>query len=258
LNNLTVIEHNGQLTVDSREVAEVTGKRHADLLRDIDSYWNVLENAKLRYGEPARVLDFFIPNQYESGNPPRKYRNFLLTRKGCDMVANKMTGEKGVLFTAAYVTKFEEMERKLKQPQFPIPQTYAEALRLAADLAEENQKLLPRAESHDRLMSADGLYSMKNAAKILNYKKIGPQNIFKVLVLENVLFKHRNHYAVYQSYLNRGYFKEKAVTFARGEKDLPYVQIFVTPKGLVWLDKFLEEREYEKNLKGDEYANVQG
>src|SRR5690606_23636378 len=38
-------------------------------------------------------------------------------RKGCDMVANKMTGEKGVLFTAAYVTKFEEMERQLMQPQ---------------------------------------------------------------------------------------------------------------------------------------------
>jgi phage regulator Rha-like protein len=30
------------------------------------------------------------------------------------MVANKMTGEKGVLFTAAYVIKFEEMEKTLK------------------------------------------------------------------------------------------------------------------------------------------------
>ncbi|MCX8167304.1 MAG: Rha family transcriptional regulator, partial [Candidatus Micrarchaeota archaeon] len=39
---------------------------------------------------------------------------YLLTKKGCDMVANKMTGEKGVLFTAKYVTKFEEMEKQLK------------------------------------------------------------------------------------------------------------------------------------------------
>jgi hypothetical protein len=38
---------------------------------------------------------------------------YLLTRKGCDLVANKMTGEKGVLFTATYVTRFEEMEKVL-------------------------------------------------------------------------------------------------------------------------------------------------
>jgi len=39
---------------------------------------------------------------------------YLITKKGCDMVANKMTGEKGVLFTATYVTKFDEMEKQIK------------------------------------------------------------------------------------------------------------------------------------------------
>ncbi|MFP3468412.1 hypothetical protein SB754_23245, partial [Leifsonia sp. SIMBA_070] len=32
------------------------------------------------------------------------------------MVANKLTGEKGVLFTAAYVTKFEEIEQTIQNP----------------------------------------------------------------------------------------------------------------------------------------------
>jgi hypothetical protein len=36
---------------------------------------------------------------------------FLLTKMGCEMVANKLTGEKGVLFTAAYVIEFNRMER---------------------------------------------------------------------------------------------------------------------------------------------------
>jgi len=41
---------------------------------------------------------------------------FYLTRKGCDMVANKLTGNKGILFTAAYVSKFEAMEKALANP----------------------------------------------------------------------------------------------------------------------------------------------
>lgn len=45
---LTVIEQNGQLLVDSREVAEMVGKRHTDLLRSIDGYVAILLNAKLR------------------------------------------------------------------------------------------------------------------------------------------------------------------------------------------------------------------
>jgi len=38
---------------------------------------------------------------------------YLITKKGCDMIANKLTGRKGVLFTAAYVTAFEEMRSRL-------------------------------------------------------------------------------------------------------------------------------------------------
>lgn len=58
------------------------------------------------------VSDFFIPSTYtdETG---RTLPCFLCTRLGCDMIANKMTGEKGTLFTAAYVTKFRRMEKEL-------------------------------------------------------------------------------------------------------------------------------------------------
>lgn len=104
---LTVINHNGQLLVDSREVAEMTEVRHADLLEKISGYVQYLENGKFR------SMDFFIESSYTTEGSNKPYRCYLLTRKGCDMVANKMTGEKGVLFTAAYVTRFEEMEKTL-------------------------------------------------------------------------------------------------------------------------------------------------
>lgn len=92
------------------------------------------------------------------------------------MVANKMTGEKGVLFTAAYVTKFEEMENKLKPN---IPQSLPEALRLAADLAEKNENLLlenaqknqminelqPKASYYDLVLQNKSLLSISKIAK---------------------------------------------------------------------------------------------
>ena len=114
MNELTVINHNGQFVIDSREVAEMVNKRHSDLLESIEGYIKHLTNGNFR------SLDFFIPSTYKDAKGETR-PCYLLTRKGCDMVANKMTGEKGVLFTAAYVTKFEEMERTIKTGSKPIP-----------------------------------------------------------------------------------------------------------------------------------------
>ena len=58
--------------------------------------------------------DFFIESSYKVEGNNKTYKCYLLTKLGCDMVANKMTGKKGVLFTAKYVSKFDEMEKALK------------------------------------------------------------------------------------------------------------------------------------------------
>ena len=90
--------------MDSRQVAEMVGKEHKNLIRDIRGYIDVLTSANLR------PLDFFIETTYQDAKGEiRPY--YLLTKKGCELVANKLTGEKGVLFTAAYVNKFNEMEQ---------------------------------------------------------------------------------------------------------------------------------------------------
>jgi len=110
MNNLTVINQNGKLLVDSREVAEMLGKPHKELLKSIRIYIEYLGQGDFPQS------DFFVESFYK--NLQNKSQPcFLLTRKGCDLVANKMTGEKGVLFTAVYVTKFDEMEQSLKSVQ---------------------------------------------------------------------------------------------------------------------------------------------
>lgn len=115
MNSLTIIKSNGQYTIDSREVAEMTEVRHSDLLEKINGYITHLTNGKFRSS------DFFIPSTYKGGNGEIR-PCYLITRKGCDMIANKMTGEKGVLFTAAYVTKFEEMERAQRNTRLTVSQ----------------------------------------------------------------------------------------------------------------------------------------
>lgn len=108
MNNLTVISQQGTLLVDSREVAQMVDKNHNDLLRDIKGYSQILEKADLR------SQDFFIESTYKADGNNRNYLCYLITKKGCDMIANKLSGAKGVLFTAAYVTEFERMSEQQK------------------------------------------------------------------------------------------------------------------------------------------------
>ncbi|MGM9572709.1 MAG: Rha family transcriptional regulator [bacterium] len=109
MTDLQVINHKGQLVVDSREVAEIVDKEHKNLLRDIKNYCDILTSSNLS------PLNFFLESTYKDQKGEIR-PCYLLTKKGCDMVANKMTGEKGVIFTAAYIDKFYEMEDKLKAP----------------------------------------------------------------------------------------------------------------------------------------------
>lgn len=109
MKGLKAQDYHGKQVVDSRDVAEMVEKRHGDLLRDIHGYVEIMKNSNERNFAP---VDFFIPSTYiDSKGQSRP--NYLITKKGCDMIANKLTGKKGVLFTAAYVTAFEEMREAL-------------------------------------------------------------------------------------------------------------------------------------------------
>ena len=48
MDRLTVFNHDGRLVIDSREVAAMVGKRHDNLLRDIQGYVEILVSSNLR------------------------------------------------------------------------------------------------------------------------------------------------------------------------------------------------------------------
>lgn len=99
-------------TLDSREVAEMVEKNHKDLLRDIRGYIEIMQEADEISQRKIAPSDFFIESTFE--NRGKQYPCFLVTKKGCEFIANKLTGEKGTKFTALYVTRFNIMEEREK------------------------------------------------------------------------------------------------------------------------------------------------
>ncbi len=108
MNELTPINFNGIEVVDSRQVAEAVGKNHYDLLRDVRKYCDYLGDSKIA------VTDFFIENTYKT-EQNKEMPCYLCTRKGCEMIANKLTGQKGVAFTALYINAFHAMKTHIKE-----------------------------------------------------------------------------------------------------------------------------------------------
>lgn len=113
--NLTVVE--GVALADSRNVAEMVGKTHAHLCRDIASYEATLRET-LTNPNMVRLnpLNYFISDEYQDAKGEKR-KCYKLTKIGCELIANKLTGKKGILFTATYVKEFNAMEKQLTVPK---------------------------------------------------------------------------------------------------------------------------------------------
>lgn len=121
-------------TITSNEVADMIGKEHSKLIRDIRTYIGYLGEAKIGSSE------FFIESTYKS-EQNKDLPNYLLTKQGCELVSNKLTGAKGIQFTAKYVSRFNQMEENIKQ-QPKVPTTPREQVLLALQASEEtNQRV---------------------------------------------------------------------------------------------------------------------
>ncbi len=95
-------------TITSLEVAEMIGKEHSNLMKDIRRYIQKSAEVKIDLG------DFFIESTYlDANNQSRPC--FNVTKKGCEFIAHKLTGTKGIAFTAKYINRFHNMEDYIKQ-----------------------------------------------------------------------------------------------------------------------------------------------
>ncbi|MDU2266161.1 MAG: Rha family transcriptional regulator [Clostridium sp.] len=122
MNNLNINQINigGQsvTTIDSREVAEMLGKEHKYVLRDIEGTDDVVGIIPTLIGANLHSSKYFIESSYKDARN-RIQKCYLVTKMGCELLGNKQQGEKGILFTAKYVERFNQMEQTIKNP---VPQ----------------------------------------------------------------------------------------------------------------------------------------
>ena len=130
-------------TITTLEVAEMMEVPHGDLLKKIEGrkdrkgYIQILNEGQMS------VVDFFYKSSYLDAKGEER-PCYEVTRLGCDFLANKSTGEKGVIFTARYVKRFQEMENQVnKIPAWQIPVGEVASYLKAMDRVAVRQNLAP-------------------------------------------------------------------------------------------------------------------
>ncbi len=104
---------NGINVVSSRVVAKQLGKRHTDVLRDIDI---ILEKSDLTFQknlENADLRSLIIPSLYQVKGQKRNYKEYLLTKDGFTLYMFNIQGYND--FKIAYINEFNRMEQALKK-----------------------------------------------------------------------------------------------------------------------------------------------
>lgn len=232
--------------IPSYEVAEMMGKKHKDVLSmihgksDRKGIIQVLTEVQM---EPS---EYFIESSYKdaSGKTNKCYE---CTKLGCDMLANKMTGEKGILFTARYVKKFDEMEKYIKEqklPSYMIENPKERALRWIEEYEEkeklqleneEHQKTIgemsPKAKYFDDLVDKDLLLNFRDTAKELEMKQ---KDFIEFLIDNKYIFRDNGgNLKPYSTSISKGFFKirEFVVNNHAG------TQTLITPKGREYFNK---------------------
>lgn len=126
MNQLVFVE-NGEAVTDSLTVAEVFGKRHDSVMRDIRN---------LECSEEFNLHNFAEIDYTDERN--RTYRKFLIKRDGLAFLVMGYTGSKAAEYKEKYIAAFNRMEKELHQPRVLSEREQLMAsMKLSLETAEE-------------------------------------------------------------------------------------------------------------------------
>ena len=253
INAPTLFNNMAKETMTSLEIAEVTGKQHQHVMRDI--------RAILSQGVDAS--NFGLTSYTDKSN--RQSSCYELTKKGCLILASGYDA----LLREKIINRWEELETKertggLSLPNFSNP---AEAARAWADMFEkahaleaktQEQQLAieakdkkieedkPKVAFADAVTSSSSCCLIGGLAKILaqNGYKIGQNRLFEWLRQHHYLGSKGEYYNMpYQKYIEQGIFKLSQKTFSQGVNMKVGVTTVVTTKGQQYfINKFLSNQ----------------
>lgn len=211
------------MRMSSREIAELVESRHDSVKRAIE-----------------RLVDRGViesPPLVEIPTATRPGSEYLVGKRDSYVVVAQLCPE----FTARLVDRWQELEEQVARPA--IPHTLPEALRLAADLAEQNSSLrlvvqqqAPQVEALARISGASGTLCLTDAAKHLNVQR----KVLLEWMRENRWIYRREgtaHWLGYQPRLQAGLLEHKVTVLGTEEDGAQRLasQVRVTPRGLTVL-----------------------
>lgn len=229
-------------TMTSLEIAEVTGKEHKNVMRDIRS---ILEQG-------VNQLNFELVEYPDKKGELRPCYN--ITKKGCLILASGYDA----LLREKIINRWEELEIKERTGGFTVPQTFSQALMLAAkqqEQIEQQQKAIEAkdkkiAEDAPKVVFSDAVVGSKSScligelAKILtqNGYKIGQNRLFDKLREEGYLGRSGEYYNIpNQKYVEQGLFELKKTTHSENGVMKSSVTPKVTGKGQQYfINKYLK------------------
>jgi len=208
---------NGAVTMSSREIAELVQSKHSDVKRSAE---RLVAGGVLT--APLAQFDF-----EHNGNVYQEYR---FNKRDSLVVVARLSPE----FTAAVVDRWQELE---EGRNISVPRSLPEALRLAADLAEQKEQLTlqlaaaaPKVEFVDRYCSASGSLSFRQVAKLLKAK----ETEFRLFLIENdIMYRLSGALTPRHQHIDAGRFEVKTGTSTTSNH--AFSQARFTAKGVRWI-----------------------
>lgn len=252
MNELVYIDNNHALTT-SLLVAEKFGKEHKHVLEAIRSLLNTkAENSA--FVDNQQIANMFAITDIEQpmpiGGGIKKTPMYIMNRDGFTLLAMGFTGERALGFKLEYINAFNEMEKKIRETM-GVPQTFAEALRLAAKQQEQlelQQKQLdeqkPKVEFFDAVAESKTAIEMKAVANTLHFKNVGRNKLFAILREKKILMSNN---MPYQRYVDCGYFRTVEQKFSTPDGEVRVsIKTIVYQKGVDFIRKTLKDMNYKE------------
>lgn len=170
-------------TLDSREVAQMLGKDHKYVLRDIEGTEKVKGIIPTLLSANLHPAKYFIESSYKDVTG-KTNKCYLVTKMGCELLGNKQQGEKGILFTAKYVERFNQMEQVIEKPTsaFDLLELQFKALKeVKSQLDQVNDKTLENKKALEEFKEDSPLFNieceeLQNAVRRKGVKVLGGKN----------------------------------------------------------------------------------
>jgi len=211
----------GAATMSSREIADICEARHNDVIATIE---RLINEGVLRLGRnTARA------HQADGGGRPTMV--YDLAKRDCLIV---ISGYSAAL-RAKIIDRWMELEAAALAPA--LPQSFADALRLAADQqdviaaqAEQLAAAAPAVEFVERYADSTGTKGFRQVAKLLNAK----ENAFReFLIDQKILYRLGAELTPHSQHIDAGRFCVKAGTAQVSGHAFNSARF--TPKGITWI-----------------------